>query len=120
MARVRFEWDAKKDEEKQQKIGEKEGKSMSAKIKYSNEPLGKLEVVSDFLPRPEDLAFRDEGVKVTLALSRRSVEFFKRQALEHNTQYQRMIRRLLDAYAEHHAQTSSSRQSGRSQKRRAA
>jgi len=76
---------------------------MSAKIKYTNEPLGKLEVVSDFLPGPEDLVFRDEGVKVTLALSKRSVEFFKNQAEKHNTQYQRMIRRLLDAYAEHHS-----------------
>jgi len=39
----------------------------------------------------------------TLALSKRSVEFFKREAAKHHTQYQRMIRRLLDAYAEHHA-----------------
>jgi hypothetical protein len=101
-------------------IGEKESKSMSAKIKYTSEPLGKLEVVSDFLPRPEDLVFRDDGVKVTLALSKRSVEFFKAQAQKHNTQYQRMIRRLLDAYAEHHAQPPTSRPSGRDQKRRAA
>lgn len=93
---------------------------MSAKIKYTNEPLGKLEVVSDFLPRPEDLVFRDEGVKVTLALSKRSVDFFKTQAQKHNTQYQRMIRRLLDAYAEHHAPSETSRSSGRVQKRHAA
>jgi hypothetical protein len=75
---------------------------MSAKIKYTGEPLGKIRVVPDFLPRPEDLVFRDEGVKVTLSLSKRSVEFFKHEATKHNTQYQRMIRRLLDAYAEHH------------------
>ncbi|MGC2518270.1 MAG: hypothetical protein WA373_04085 [Burkholderiales bacterium] len=93
---------------------------MSAKIKYTNEPLGKLEVVSDFLPRPEDLVFRDDGVKVTLSLSKRSVEFFKTQAQKHNTQYQRMIRRLLDAYAENYAQPLTSRSSGRGQKRRVA
>lgn len=93
---------------------------MSAKIKYTNEPLGKLEVVSDFLPSPEDLVFRDDGVKVTLALSKRSVEFFKTQAQKHNTQYQRMIRRLLDAYAEYHAHAPASRASGRGQKRRVA
>ncbi len=75
---------------------------MSAKIKYTDEPLGHLKVVPDFLPRPEDLVFREEGVKVTLALSKRSVEFFKSEARKHNTQYQRMIRRLLDAYAVHH------------------
>src|SRR5216684_1048393 len=69
----------------------------------TDEPLEDLEVVPDFLPRPEDLVFRDEGVKVTISLSKRSVEFFKNEARKHNTQYQRMIRRLLDAYAEHHA-----------------
>jgi hypothetical protein len=76
---------------------------MSAKIKYTDQVLGNPRVVPDFLPRPEDLVFRDEGVKVTIALSRRSVEFFKSEARRHNTQYQRMIRRLLDAYAEHHS-----------------
>lgn len=75
---------------------------MSAKIKYTHEHLGRPKVVADFLPPPEDLVFREEGVKVTLALSKRSVEFFKREAERHHTQYQRMIRRLLDAYAEHH------------------
>jgi hypothetical protein len=77
---------------------------MSTKTRYTDEPLGKVRVVPDFLPAPEDLVFREEGIKVTLALSKRSVEFFKREAAKHNTQYQRMIRRLLDAYAEHHAQ----------------
>ena len=77
---------------------------MTAKIKYTNEPLGSPKVVADFLPRPEDLAFQDAGVKVTIALSKRSVDFFKIEAQKNNTQYQRMIRRLLDAYAEHHSQ----------------
>jgi predicted DNA binding CopG/RHH family protein len=86
-----------------QAIGGKASKSMSAKIKYTNEHLGNTKVVTDFLPRPEDLVFQDEGVKITIALSKRSVEFFKTEAQRHNTQYQRMIRRLLDAYAEHHA-----------------
>jgi hypothetical protein len=63
-----------------------------------------MKTVRDFLPPPEDLVFRDEGVKVTIALSKRSVEFFKAEARQHNTQYQRMIRRLLDAYAEHYTQ----------------
>src|SRR5882762_8440243 len=81
-----------------------ESESTSEKIRYTDEPLEDLEVVPDFLPRPEDLVFRDEGVKVTISLSKRSVEFFKNEARKHNTQYQRMIRRLLDAYAEHHSQ----------------
>ena len=77
---------------------------MSGKIRYTDEPMGKTRVVPDFLPAPEDLVFREEGVKITLALSKRSVDFFKREAEKHDTQYQRMIRRLLDAYAEHHMQ----------------
>lgn len=76
---------------------------MSGKIKYTDEPLGNLKVVPDFLPRPEELVYRDKGVKVTIALSKRSIEFFKGEARKDNTQYQRMIRRLLDAYAEHHS-----------------
>jgi hypothetical protein len=48
---------------------------------------------------------------VTIALSKRSVEFFKNEARRHNTQYQRMIRRLLDAYAEHHARSGAARSS---------
>jgi predicted DNA binding CopG/RHH family protein len=75
------------------------------KIKYTDEPLGKVQVVSDFLPSPAELAFREEGVKVTLALSKKSIEFFKAEATKHQTQYQRMIRRLLDAYVDGQAPT---------------
>ena len=69
---------------------------------YTDEPLGNVRVIDDFVPRPEDLVFKEENVKVTLELSRRSVEFFKREAKKHHTQYQKMIRRLLDLYAERH------------------
>ena len=72
----------------------------ATKIKYTDEPLGKTQVVTDFLPSPSELAFREEGVKVTLALSKKSIEFFKSEASKHHTQYQRMIRRLLDSYVD--------------------
>jgi hypothetical protein len=74
---------------------------MSAKIRYTDEPLGRLKIVLDFLPAPEQLVVREAGIKVTIALSKRSVDFFKSEARKHGTQYQRMIRRLLDAYADH-------------------
>jgi hypothetical protein len=35
-----------------------------------------------------------------LALSKKSVDFFKVEASKHQTQYQRVIRRLLDAYVD--------------------
>jgi len=78
-------------------------------------------VIRDFLPPPEELTFREEAVKVTIALSRRSVDFFKREAQKHGTQYQRMIRRLLDSYTEVHShspQTHASRRSARSRTHR--
>lgn len=76
---------------------------MKKKIKYTDEPMGKVEIVSDFLPSPEQLALKDETVKVTIALSKASVDFFKSEAKKYNTQYQKMIRRLLDEYASHQA-----------------
>jgi predicted DNA binding CopG/RHH family protein len=74
---------------------------MKKKIKYTDEPMGKVKVVSDFLPSPEELVLKDETVKVTISLSKTSVDFFKNEAKKYNTQYQKMIRRLLDEYAAH-------------------
>jgi hypothetical protein len=76
---------------------------MKKRIKYTNEPIGEVRVVRDFLPPPDQLVFQEEAIKVTLALSRRSVDFFKAEAARHRTQYQKMIRRLLDQYAEHYS-----------------
>lgn len=71
---------------------------MKKKIKYTDEPIGQIRVIKDFLPPPEALAYKEESVKVTMTLSKSSIDFFKEMAKEHHTQYQRMIRRLLDAY----------------------
>lgn len=76
---------------------------MSKKIRYTNEPIGNPKVVRDFLPSPEELAFREEDVKITITLSKKSVDFFKTEAAKADTQYQRMIRRLLDAYVDAHS-----------------
>jgi predicted DNA binding CopG/RHH family protein len=85
-----------------QAIGGKGSKYMRKKIKYSNEPLGDLQITDDFLPSPEELIFKEDNVKITIALSKSSVDFFKREARKHQTQYQKMIRRLLDFYVAHH------------------
>jgi predicted DNA binding CopG/RHH family protein len=71
---------------------------MSKKINYSDGPIDEVKVIRDFLPPPAELAFREETVKVTIALSRASVEFFKQEAARNQVSYQRMIRRLLDEY----------------------
>ena len=87
-------------------IGGKEKEYMKTKIKYTNEPLGKLKIVDDFLPPPEYLAFKEDNVKVTITLSKASVEFFKKEAKKQHVQYQKMIRRLLDLYTLHHQKVS--------------
>lgn len=71
---------------------------MKEKIKYTDEPMDNVKVVADFLPSIEELVFKEETVKVTISLSKTSVEFFKEVAHKNRTQYQKMIRRLLDEY----------------------
>ena len=74
---------------------------MKKQIKYTDEPMGEVRIIKDFLPSPKELALKDETVKVTISLSRASVDFFKKEAKNHHTQYQKMIRRLLDEYTVH-------------------
>ncbi len=73
--------------------------------RYTHEPLGRVRVMDDFLPPPDQLVLRDEGVKVTLSLGRKSVEFFKAHEAQSKVPYQRMIRTLLDNYADRHSVT---------------
>lgn len=87
----------------EQVIGEKVRGFMKKKIKYSDEKIGKLEIVDDFLPSPEELVFNEERVKVTLNLNRSSIDFFKKIAKEHGSQYQKVIRNLLDSYTSHYS-----------------
>jgi len=72
---------------------------MKEKIKYTNGPINKVEVLPDFLPSPGELALREETVKITIPLSKASVEFFKKEAKQHHTHYQKMIGNLVDVYA---------------------
>ena len=74
---------------------------MSKKIKYTDEPLLMGERVPDFLPPPSQLVKRKSTAKVTLELTRSSLDFFKRQAKKEHVPYQRMIRGLIDAYAKY-------------------
>jgi predicted DNA binding CopG/RHH family protein len=90
----------------------KEREFMSERTrKYSEGEIGDFRIVEDFLPRLEDLVLREDNVKVTLSLSRRSVEFFKREADRARVPYQRMIRALVDAYAARSEGNRSPRQS---------
>jgi len=83
-------------------IGEKGGRYMKSKIKYTEEPMGELKVIKDFLPPPDQLVLKEENVKITISLKKSSIEFFKKEAKKHRTSYQKMIRRIIDWYASHY------------------
>jgi hypothetical protein len=44
-------------------------------VKYTEEPLDGV-LVDDFLPSPESLVLREKNEKITISLSKRSVDFF--------------------------------------------
>jgi uncharacterized DUF497 family protein len=71
-------------------------KSMNKKIQYSDEDIGDVRIVTDFLPSPAELALKERLTKITISLSSDSVTYFKKTAREHDMQYQKMIRQLLD------------------------
>jgi len=79
-------------------IGVEANDCMKDKHKYTNEPMGRLKIMPDFLPPPDQLVLREDAVKVTLTLSSRSVDFFKAHAAREKVPYQKMIRSVLDGY----------------------
>ena len=83
--------------------GGKVSRYMKKKIKYTFEKLGEVEIIEDFLPKPEDLVLKENTVKVTLNLSKSSVEFFKEIARKHGSRYQKVIRNLIDNYTSHYS-----------------
>jgi predicted DNA binding CopG/RHH family protein len=86
----------------EQVIGDKEGITMSKQTDYTDEPLQIGERVKDFLPPPSELVKREETVKVTIELTRESVDFFKQLARQEKVPYQRILRGLIDTYAKQH------------------
>ena len=79
---------------------------MKKKTTYKNaskslaEAIEKGKKVKDFLPKPEDLVLKEDMVKVTLSLNKNSVLFFKKKAKQNKVPYQKMIRRVVDLYAD--------------------
>ena len=122
MAKTKFEWDTEKDALNQEKHGvsfavaqyafadqrrviAKDDTHSQTEERFYCFGVVDVRVIADFLPSPAELAFNEEAVKVTLALSKKSIDFFKSEAIKNHTQYQRMIRRLVDAYVESHSQS---------------
>ncbi len=72
---------------------------MKRRMTDRNWPIGKLTRIPDFLPPPGELVIPEQTIKVTIALKKSSINFFKREAEQHHTKYQKMIRELVDRYA---------------------
>lgn len=86
-----------------QVFGEKGEKFMKKrKTKYSNEYIGKIKIIDDFLPSPKDLVLKEETTKITISLTKSSIDFFKSEAEKLHTNYQTMIRTLIDKYVSHY------------------
>jgi predicted DNA binding CopG/RHH family protein len=83
-----------------QDIGEKEKRFMKKTINYTDGEIGNIKIIEDFLPTPEELVLKEDNTKITISLTTETVDFFKAEAKKHHTQYQKMIRNLLDVYVE--------------------
>lgn len=77
---------------------------MKKRRRYTEGPesLKTAKVIEDIFPSPEDLLLEDETIRISINLTKSTVESFKRFANEHDTKYQRVIRRLLDEFAAQH------------------
>jgi len=79
---------------------------MRQKIIYTEAPedvssaITNGEIISDFLPPPEELIRKEPKVKITITLNSGSVDFFKKHARKNNVKYQTMINEVLDKYVQ--------------------
>lgn len=71
---------------------------MKKKMEYDL-PVGKLTQVADFLPPPNELFPKEESIKITLSVDSNTLRFFKSAAKDTGTKYQRMMRAVLNGYA---------------------
>ncbi len=88
--------------------GEKGEKNMKKKITYKAAPadiadaIMSSESIDDFLPAPELLIKKEDNVKITISLSKSSVNFFKEKAKKAGVPYQTMIKTVIDRYSSHY------------------
>jgi hypothetical protein len=73
------------------------------KIVYTDEPMEIGKVVEDLLPPPEMLIMKEDDVRVTINLSKKTIAYFKKSAKNQHVNYQAMIGKVLDKYVTQHA-----------------
>ena len=83
---------------------------MKKKTSYSKAPedialaITQSERIADFLPAPEKLLKKENSVKVTVSLSKDSINFLKNKAKKSNGSYQQMLRKIIDLYVSYYKQ----------------
>jgi predicted DNA binding CopG/RHH family protein len=75
---------------------------MKKKINYTDENIKLGKTVKDVLPSPAELAQKEETARITINLNKASVAFFKDEAKKSGIPYQKLIRKVIDLYADHH------------------
>lgn len=64
----------------------------------TNKNTTKTANLTSLLPSLDKLAQKEDSVKVTLSLTKATVEYFKKEAAKREVCYQVMIRNLIDEY----------------------
>ncbi|OGT06785.1 MAG: hypothetical protein A2103_05900 [Gammaproteobacteria bacterium GWF2_41_13] len=59
--------------------------------------------ITRLMPSLDRLAQKEDSIKVTLTLTKASVEYFKQEAKKREVCYQVMIRNLIDEYVKHYS-----------------
>lgn len=75
---------------------------MKKKIKYTDEPIKFGKRVPDFLPSPAELVLKEKTTRVTINLNEASLKVFKKEAGRLGVPYQRLLRTIVDLYAQHY------------------
>lgn len=84
---------------------------MTKKIIYKKAPkniadaISSAQIIQDFLPPPEQLIKKEDNVKVTIVVSKNSINFFKENAQKVGIPYQKMIKTVLDQYTHFYQKT---------------
>ena len=75
---------------------------MKKKILYTNEPMKMGRCIEDFLPSPAEIVLKEKSRRVTINLNEASLETFKKEANRLGVPYQRLLRTVVDLYAQHY------------------
>lgn len=71
--------------------------------KLDNKVISKASNFKSLMPSLDQLAQKEDSIKVTLSLTKASVEYFKQEARKREVCYQVMIRNLIDEYVKYYS-----------------